>query len=204
MTTLISDKKKFIFFHLYKVAGTSITSALLPYSRQASLLDKFLTNLEIILPIDALKNNKHHLSVKEMQGDLIFNDYFKFAFVRNPWDWQVSGYHFMQQGWKVPKHYHVKLKTFEEYIEWRCSKDCHLQFDFLANSKGEIGVDFVGKLENIKDDWDIICKKIDIIADLGHTKKSKHKQYQDYYNSKTKDLIYKAYKKDIEYFEYEF
>lgn len=204
LSTIISDTHRFIFFHLYKVAGTSITHALKPFSRPTSKHDKILANIEILFPISALSSNKHHVQVRELEKLPIFKEYFKFGFVRNPWDWQVSSYHFMRQGWKVPKHYHTKLKSFREYIEWRCLRDRKLQYDFLAGSNGEIGVDFVGKLENFNQDWKKICEHIEIDVSVGKQKTSKHDDYRLYYDDYTKDMVHRYFRKDIDFFNYEF
>ena len=74
---LLSESKEFIFFHLYKTAGTSLRHVLKPYC--------------------GLNESKHY----NVNGYLtnadkdIYEKYFTFGFVRNPWDWQVSLYHYM-------------------------------------------------------------------------------------------------------------
>ena len=46
----------------------------------------------------------------------VFEEYFKFGFVENPWDWQVSLYTFMLKDAKHHQHEFVKsLKDFDEY-----------------------------------------------------------------------------------------
>ena len=72
MSTLISHRDKFIFIHIYKSGGTSITET----------FDTFFTDLI---------KYKHEtaLEIRDIIGKKKFNSYYKFAIVRNPWDWQV-------------------------------------------------------------------------------------------------------------------
>ena len=77
--------------------------------------------------------------------------------------------------------------------------------DWLTNPNGKILVDFIGKFENLESDYDYICEKLNIKDHkLPHKNKSKRKNYREYYNDSTKQIIADWYKKDIDYFNYKF
>jgi hypothetical protein len=97
------------------------------------------------------------------------------------------------------------MKNFDEYIRWRINKDLHLQKEFFYDGNGNCIVDFIGKLENLDQDFKKICNKIGIEAELPHKNKSKRKRdYRKYYTEETKKLVEKAFREDIELFYYEF
>ena len=97
------------------------------------------------------------------------------------------------------------MKSFDEYVEWRINHDMGLQKDFLYDANGKILVDFIGKFENLQEDFNTICSRIQInLTALPLANSSKHTHYKDYYNKHTKDLIYNAFQKDIEIFKYDF
>ena len=149
---IISHKKKFIYFHVYKVAGTSIRKALKEHDDLSFSDFPFHKNIQFFIghriwflsswAVDHLKASE----AKYYLPENTFNNYFKFSFVRNPWDWQVSIYHYMMQYKFHPQHRLVaKMKTFDEYIEWRIEYDLELQKEFIYDKKGKMLVDFVGR-----------------------------------------------------------
>ena len=205
---LISKKKKFIFLHIYKTAGTSISKYLEKYD------DSY--NLYYFIKSIALRNTTLHnklcpkhvnaLTIKRTVGDKIYNDYFKFCFVRNPWDWQVSLYHFVLRD-KTNQHFNIisSFKTFDEYIEWRVNEEKRLQKSFIIDDEGNVIVDFIGRYELLNQDFEKICEKINIKPiKLPHLNKSERDNYRSYYNDHTRQLVQKAYIEDIEFFNYEF
>lgn len=209
---ILSHSKKFIFIHIYKVAGTSIRKVLQPYS------DSPKDNLSLIKKVKfGLGGRFHFLSqwsmdhlkaseIKSFLPDEIWRDYFKFSFVRNPWDWQVSLYHFMLQDENHHQHKLInKMKNFEEYIEWRVKHSVELQKSFLYDAKGNCLVDYIGKFENLQQDFNEALSKIGIKeVQLPVLNTSLHRYYKEYYNDYTRDLIAEAFKEDITLFNYEF
>lgn len=207
---LISRKHKFIFIHIYKNAGSSIRDALISYA--ASRLQRKFTGVlsKVNIKIPALLHQPLDAHVRasdviDYMGLENFRKYFSFAFIRNPWDWQVSQYKYML---KTPEHFQhdtiKKLKTFEDYIHWRCTEDVVFQKDYIYAENGELLVDFVGRFEDIDQDFQNICTRIGISANLPKINVSNTRPYQEFYNSETREMIRKTFEPDIALFNYEF
>jgi hypothetical protein len=205
---IISHSKKFIFIHIYKVAGTSISSALKRYNYLPSKKNKLKSTFGINPSIYS-RDFDGHITASELSKRIptcIFDVYFKFAFVRNPWDWQVSLYHFGKQ---LRSHHQYDLlnkMTFREYVDWRVNEDLKLQSDFVLSDDGEMLVDYVGRLESINQDFKEICELIGLNKnyDIPWLNQSNHSEYRKYYDSESKKIIRQAFRKDIELFGYSF
>lgn len=201
---VISDSHKFIFIHIWKNAGTSITELLKPYvSVKYAHIDYHST-------ASVLKS----ILAKE-----VFNEYFKFAFVRNPWDWQVSLYEYIKSngnGYGHPQYNLLKDKTFSEYIEWRCQPpedmrrawpaETIFQYEFIFDKKDNRLVDYVGRYENLSHDLTTILKQcLGIPFDsLPQLNRSNRMPYFWYYTKETQDKIGKYFAKDCEMLGYTF
>lgn len=191
---LLSLRHEFIFIHIYKAAGTSVTHALRPFAREPLLKWR---------KVPRLPDHATAAELRDALGD-VFDRCFKFTFVRNPWDWQVSLYHYMQQTPKHPQHRIVRDMKFDDYIRWRVTEDKHLQKEFVTDAAGKTIVDFIGRFENLDADFAKVCDTIGIKARLPHRNPSRHAGYRSYYDDVTRELVATHFREDVEMFGYSF
>jgi len=216
---IISHSHRFIFFHVAKTGGMSIRKALQDYCEEP---DHF--RIKRPLKVKAGKPNPFyevweglllHATARDAQKELpaeIFESYYKFAIVRNPWDWQVSMYHFILGDPTHVKHERVKqLGSFAAYLNWVIATDTpypkgatKLQSRVLTDAKGELLVDFVGRYETLARDFAQIRDRFAIAVELPHVNRSAHQDYRDYYDANTRQLVAENFRADIELFRYEF
>lgn len=136
---------------------------------------------------------------------------FKFTVVRNPYKRTVSAYHYLMDHRMIPRDMSFKgfvkelrnrdlmYPFYKDRVEAHCSK----QYP-RAYFKGDKFIDFVAKLENIKEDWKVISPHIGVDK-LPHVNKGKVKRdYRLYYNTRIKDIVSQIYREDLERFEYDF
>ena len=201
---MISYKHKCIFIHIPKNAGESIEILFKCYRKKENLW--------------GLQNGKvlQHMNVTEMKdivGSKIFNSYFKFSFVRNPFSKCLSEYFWEKNHlcesldfttWVKLNLDNLIKKSANNKEAMRQAHNLE-QYKFLYNEHGNLDVDFIGRFENLQADFNIICNKIGIPRqELPHKNPSKHKHYTEYYDDETKEIVAEKYAKDIEYFGYEF
>tara|TARA_B100001094_G_C18187366_1_gene804721 strand:- start:3500 stop:4141 length:642 start_codon:yes stop_codon:yes gene_type:complete len=199
-----SNKEKFAWIQLGKVGSCSIFKVL----SENTKLEHRKTNSET------------RRSLFEFNVDLNFlkkinNTYFTFIFVRNPWDRLVSYYKssFQCETGYFSKKYQISNPSeieFSHFIKLVTDKE-NLNLNKHWRPQSRIcdlcKLDFIGRFENIQEDFNIVCDKIGIPQQqLPHTNKSKHKRkhYTEYYDDETREIVAEKYAKDIEYFGYEF
>jgi chondroitin 4-sulfotransferase 11 len=204
---LISHKHKFIFLSTGKTGTTSI----------GSLLEKFRDHKVNFYKHCRLTEPSSLIDPRDgAEKELNFNsaDYFTFCFVRNPWDRMLSLYNQLRKPirpdtWESRKTAHdlSNRYSFTDFLKKLDHKDFdgYAQSNFyLIGGNGNL-LDFIGRFENLQEDFDIICDKIGIPRqELPHKNKSKHKHYTEYYDDETKQIVAEKYAKDIEYFGYKF
>ena len=189
----ISHKHKFVFIAVMKTGSTSVRNTLNDYS-------------DIISNSDKNSPYTHHTNVRKLEKHFDeknwnWDDYFKFSFVRNPWDRTISVYKYLlklkNKSWV--REYLKETGSFSEYVKH--GRYYPSQADQLNN----ISDFYIGKFENLQEDFNIVCDKIGITKQqLPHKNPTKHKHYTEYYDDETKSIIAEKYAKDIEYFGYEF
>ena len=192
---MISKKLNCIYIHIPKTGGMSIES---------------------ILGEDIKSLHKKSIKVKhgtpsEWEYPNYWENFYTFTFVRNPWDRIVSSYMFnlKMSDRNSKQHDRIKIKKygidgFNEYVinDLENTKSRH----FLPYSHWVSGYkyDFIGKIENFKNDMSIVCNKLGINFVNTHINKSKREEYTKYYNDQSKDVIANIYKDDIINFNYSF
>jgi hypothetical protein len=209
----ISYSHRFIFIHVYRAAGQSVSKALRPYCvvpRRTAIHRVPVVRRLGKRQLYALRGHNYgHIKARELKAALpaaTFDAFFKFAFVRNPWDWQVSIYHYVRQREDHPDHeLFTSFGSFESYLDWRINlKGAELQSEFVLDESGEPLVDFVGRYESLAEDFDTVCGRIGIKPSLPHVNRSAHGDFRDYYTPATKALVEEVYRADIELFGYQF
>jgi len=207
-TMIISHKYRYIFFAVPKTGTHSVRQALRPYM---DAQDQEQVGLFVQKRFDdpALSAIGHgHLGVRQVApvlGD-VFRDYFKFAFVRNPYDRFVSYCAFMtrQTGQfefnprAVMRHFIFERPPLEHVL-------FRPQYEMLVDAQDQLAMDFVGKSERAQADYAQICARLGFPAEtLGQVNSSRHKPYTDYYDDELRELVGRFYRRDLDLFGYSF
>jgi hypothetical protein len=213
--TLISHKYRYIFIHIPKTAGSSIQTALVSRERWP-LLIRLIWRFFITFKIDKQTVllswiNIHHIrgffvaafaahatarEVKDALPGAIFDGYFKFAVVRNPWDHCVSVYEYFNQ-------VHGRCYEFKEFLE----RGFTPQKARISDANGNLLVDYVARMENLESDMQHVFEKCGIplaARDIIKSNQSSRQPLEDYYDAEAVEMVRRLYKDDIEYFGYSF
>ena len=212
---IISDSKKFAFIHVGKTGGSTIAYVLNKYSKKyAGEIDETKKGWQVPLHVGPM----HDPFVKAKEH--IPDDYYTFAFVRNPFAVLVSGF----KRKRMPDFGGDMYKNFETFIEKALSKEGNYifsrwtQYEYLSHNgkeNGKITLNHVGKFENFAQDFDIIASDIGIPERYNNLPRknastkikdatNSRKYYEKYYTDKTRAIVEERYKKDLEYWGYEF
>jgi hypothetical protein len=183
---VISDQYKCIFVEVPKTGSTSIRSIV-------------------------GEPQKPHLNIWQI-ASLVpaekFASYFKFGFVRNPWDRAVSLYE-RREGLRLKSR-----MSFEDFVDWMkfASSTCmhpvphRYQLDWFVSPHGDVLADFIGRYENIATDWEQIAARLAISQKLPRLNVNPERQrdYTSYYSPRTRQVIADRFAVDVEYFGYRF
>ena len=134
----------------------------------------------------------------------IFARLFKFGFVRNPWDMLVSRYHYIAKQKGHRWHRWVIDHSFEEFVRRTVTRRSIDQTSFLADARGEILVDYVGRFERLHHDFAHVCQTLRIDAPLPHCNASGQRDYRAYYDRSLARLVAAHCKRDLDRFGYLF
>jgi hypothetical protein len=181
--------RPYVFIHINKTGGSSIEKALGVGLDHSTALEKY-----------------------RQLGAAAWERKFVFTMVRNPWD-------------KVVSHYHYRIRTNQSglgedtipFSEWL--QRCYVERDpryydqprmfmpqrqWLVNEQGEMLVEFIGRFESLQDDFQRICERLSVQAELGHAKPSVRGSYRDYYDSESERLVGEVFAEDVQLFGYSF
>jgi Sulfotransferase family len=225
---LVSHSHKLIFVHIQKTGGQTVSKVL---KENISDISRF--------------RRKHEFAMHAMEELEGWNEYFKFAFVRNPWDRLVSWYSMISDADAAEAHlipvgqtekrrlrrarrmkqrgdqlllwrYVVdNSSTFEEFIK-NCTGEIEVkprvfysfaynQLEYISDTNDNLLVDYVGRFESFQKDLFEVSNRLGIeLKSVPHDNRSPHRHYSSYYTPETEMIVRERFKRDIEYFGYEF
>jgi hypothetical protein len=228
---ILSHKHRFIFIRTAKTASSSMELALEglcgsddvcpPFQKGDAQPDGYeprnyrglvLPGFRRDMPLKQLRRDLkdlklgrrywNHMSAFEVRaraGAKTFDSYFKFCFERNPWDRMVSSFF-----WEKSRVRNCP-QDFETYIRvWRARENFE-----LYTYDGKVMVDFIGRYEDIEEDWRkaLAGAGIHEPPQLGNEKsqfRPRGESYRDYYTPETRDIVAKRYASTIDLLGYAF
>ena len=216
---LLSHRYNFLFVHIAKTGGTSVRAALDGLRWRDPLY-------YLAWPCHRLSHFTGHrtatkfprhariVAAKEMLPAPFFERLFKFAFVRNPWDMQVSSYHHLRRERPALLGAATDFESFLRYkldperpYQYHIDTSLQLQVDYLVDLYGAVQVDFIGRYERLDDDFREVCERIGVAhRTLPHRRKATDRgaDYRAYYSDDTAQLLAAHFARDIEVLGYRF
>lgn len=252
---IISHRRKFIFMHCRKVAGSSIAAALAPHigpddlhlgtwpealesdvapnrrarrdllhpaaaisyvgrllRRPQGIFDRehrvaALNGAQRLAYRSALGHSPEHAHAERVRAydPACWNTYFKFAFVRNPYERAVSDF-----CWRSRKTGRTGME-FAEFLRRMKERDFsdrivprHFDNWPIYTIDDEIAVDFVGQFERLNDDLATVFERIGLPAPrVPHAKPSTPRRpTADWYGNLERSLVEYLFDREIEFFDY--
>lgn len=206
---IISHQHRFVFAAIPKTGTHSVRQALREHL-SADDLEQVGLFVNKRFPFEELAAIRHgHITLEQIRpflGEQAFADYFKFAFVRNPFDRFVSYCAFMT---RADGAFLSNPQQVMRYLLFQAPPLQHVLFQpqhtFVTDAEGRLLADRIGRVEDMQASYDAICERIGIPgAALGQVNSSRRGSYRDYYDQALIDGVADFYRRDLELFGYEF
>lgn len=207
---IVSYRHRFIFAAVPKTGTHAIRRALREQLGEGDVEQVGLF-VDKRFPWEDLARIRHgHLSLGQVRphlGEDAFGGYFKFAFVRNPFDRFVSYCAFMLCGNDL---FQQQPRDVMRHFLFREPPEHHILFQpqasLLMDEDGKaLLADRVGRVEDMQASYDAICAHIGIPSRLlDRVNGSRHGDYRRYYDQALIDGVAARYAQDLNLFGYTF
>lgn len=206
---IISRRHSFIFVAVPKTGTHSVRQALREHMGDEDLEQArlFVTKVFPIAELAALRHG--HITLGQVQPFLEpgeFAAFFKFGFVRNPFDRFVSYCAFVTRDKDT---FDREPRRVMRHLLFESPPHGHILFQpqhqYLVGADGALIGDFVGRVERMQHDYEEICRRLGIASrPLEKVNASRRGDYRDYYDQELIDGVAKLYARDLELFNYDF
>ena len=206
---IISHQHRFIFAAVPKTGTHSVRQALREHLSEDDIeqVGLFVNKRFPYAELAAIRHG--HLGLQQVRtyvGEDVFTGYFKFAFVRNPFDRFISYCAFMTRDGDL---FATAPRQVMEHFLLREPPEQHVLFQpqsaMLTDEDGALLTDMVGRVEDMQASYDAICARIGIPSQpLAQVNGSKRGDYRPYYDDALREAVARRYARDLELFDYAF
>lgn len=215
---MISHHDRCVFVHVPQCAGRRIENVFLQragldWEQRAPLLLRRNDNPDLGPPRLAHLKAREYVEKKWLTQQQ-FDAYYRFAFVRNPWDRAALFYRTRYgSACSFSRFVRFHLPRLLERKSWFFGA----QVDYVYDPDGRLLVDFVGRYEHLAADFRKVCAQLDIadaalphadanhgIGGIGRWLRRRPRAYTDMYDARSKTVIARLYGDDIDAFKYRF
>lgn len=206
---IINARHKFIFVHIPKVAGTSISTAL---ENIPGTLRHWVAGTKH----ETLAELQRHINTRRTIIDRLLSrspeNYYTFAFVRNPWDRMSSFYKYLVENRPKPEidtvwSFKDFLQQAENGVAWiQDLYSMKSQLDYFTYNGGMMKLGFLGHYEYLAEDIASVAESIGHPIQLHHHNSSSNTgtDYRDEYDEVMIEIVRSIFSEEIEQFGYSF
>lgn len=217
---LVSFQKEFIYTKTNKTAGTSVEIFFEPYClppdgyEQVHFRPETVTNFGVVghrgpnKPSGTLWYN--HMSaarVRDYLGSDVWDQFFKFCIIRNPFDKLVSMYFFQKSRDEERSVARDFFAIRRDFLAWL--KDRRFRGDqdkYLID--GSVCVDHFIRFEALPEDLAEVCGRLGIDRDTAELQRFKSqsrltdKHFSEFYDPEARAIVAESYAFELDYFGY--
>ena len=204
---IVSHRHRFIFFAEPRAGSHAVRAALQPCLGAEDWQQQALT-AQLRLPVPGLARIGHgHVTLRQVRACLprdVWEGYFKFAVVRNPYDRFVSVCAFLNRDNPV---YPGNEMFFRKDAMRRGKSRRHMlmrpQVELLVDEKGRLGMDFIGRYETLDESFARACRMAGLPKlKLSRVNASEHAAYPACYDEALLEAVTDFYREDFELLHY--
>jgi hypothetical protein len=207
---IISHRHRFIFVAVPKTGTHAVRRALREHlgDEDVEQVGLFINKRFPWAELAAIEHG--HLALRQVRpylGEDAFGAYFKFAFVRNPFDRFVSYCAFMLRGGDV---FQRRPREVMRYFLFQEPPEGHILFQpqaslLVGDDARTLLADAVGRVEDMQGSYDAICARIGIPSrPLDRVNGGRRGDYRPYYDQTLIEGVAARYARDLEMFGYTF
>lgn len=210
---LVSVSHNFVFIHIAKNGGSSVNEMLLQYcvGGERTKIGDVLSVFPYAKAPERLGYPPHANArwARRNLGPRFYDRAFSFAIVRNPYDRAVSRFEYVRQNAEHHNNQKFQNLSFGGFVSDERMRNLVIsrtQYSEISSRSGEVIVDKIYRFEEIDAAVSDICTRLGLPkpAQTPHQNRSRRGHYQSYFTPEIRARFERIYRKDIEYFEYDF